>query len=308
MKPVVPELKALLEGWITDPTLAITMLDLFTFTLPGGETFRYSGGQIDLSTYLPNQSVDTVYFEMGPPIQRSRVKTQIGVEVDEMEVDVFADKDDQLGINSTSITWHEAAWKGLFDGAHCELDRAFLPRSSMQTANSFAAIHWPTVCLFYGRIGDVEIGRSKITFKVKSELDRLTIQMPRRLYQASCGFIFGDARCLFDRESRSADVTAEGGTTSDVIYSSLSASPSTLYDNGTVISTSGYNNGFARSISRFTDGKIHFLKPWIFPSGPGETFHLLPGCDHTLDTCKNVFNNDIHFGGFPYIPPPEVAV
>jgi len=35
---------------------------------------------------------------------------------------------------------------------------------------------------------------------------------------------------------------------------------------------------------------------------------LLPGCDRTLATCTNVFNNTIHFGGFPYIPTPETAV
>ncbi|MBV8777226.1 MAG: phage BR0599 family protein, partial [Alphaproteobacteria bacterium] len=35
---------------------------------------------------------------------------------------------------------------------------------------------------------------------------------------------------------------------------------------------------------------------------------LLPGCDHTVATCQSTFNNLSHFGGFPYIPPPELAV
>jgi hypothetical protein len=40
----------------------------------------------------------------------------------------------------------------------------------------------------------------------------------------------------------------------------------------------------------------------------GDQFKLLPGCDRTLSTCTNVFNNAIHFGGFPYIPTPETAI
>jgi hypothetical protein len=40
----------------------------------------------------------------------------------------------------------------------------------------------------------------------------------------------------------------------------------------------------------------------------GDQFQLLPGCDRTLATCTNVFNNAIHFGGFPFIPTPETAV
>jgi hypothetical protein len=35
---------------------------------------------------------------------------------------------------------------------------------------------------------------------------------------------------------------------------------------------------------------------------------LLPGCDRTLATCTNAFNNAVHFAGFPYIPTPEIAV
>ena len=50
--------------------------------------------------------------------------------------------------------------------------------------------------------------------------------------------------------------------------------------------------------------KLAFLSPVEV----GDQFQLLPGCDRTLATCQSVFNNAIHFGGFPYIPTPETAV
>ena len=47
---------------------------------------------------------------------------------------------------------------------------------------------------------------------------------------------------------------------------------------------------------------------WLEPVTVGDGFELLPGCDHTLATCQGTFNNLSRFGGFPYIPPPELAV
>jgi len=50
--------------------------------------------------------------------------------------------------------------------------------------------------------------------------------------------------------------------------------------------------------------KLGFLSPVLV----GDQFQLLPGCDRTISTCGSVFNNAVHFGGFPYIPTPETAV
>ena len=47
---------------------------------------------------------------------------------------------------------------------------------------------------------------------------------------------------------------------------------------------------------------------FLYPIAAGDQFELLPGCDRTIATCTNVFNNATHFGGFPYIPTPETAV
>ena len=68
------------------------------------------------------------------------------------------------------------------------------------------------------------------------------------------------------------------------------------------------NFGQSRTITQLSGGTISLLKAWLEPVAVGDGFQLLPGCDHTLATCQNSFNNLSHFGGFPYIPPPELAV
>ena len=34
----------------------------------------------------------------------------------------------------------------------------------------------------------------------------------------------------------------------------------------------------------------------------GATANVYPGCDHTFETCRDQFNNEENFGGFPWIP------
>lgn len=306
MRPATTALKALIDNW--SPNDRIGLVDLYTITLATGEVFRLSGTQIALSAPAPNTASPLVDFPLGPAIDRTKSSIKIGVEVDELEVHVYAGPSDMLGINAQSITWQRAAWAGLFDGAYLELWRGFVRYTAPGDFPTVAG----TIVWFYGRIADVEVGRSDVKIHVKSELDRLTVQMPRRLYQSSCTFVFGDAMCTFDRSTRAANVTCTGASNATVIGTTLSPTPATLYDNGTIVSTSGANNGFSRTIRLLTGGQVFLFKPWIFPVAAGsDTFQLLPGCDHTFDGgCTTFFGADapLHFGGFRFIPPPENAI
>jgi hypothetical protein len=41
---------------------------------------------------------------------------------------------------------------------------------------------------------------------------------------------------------------------------------------------------------------------------PGDTFTVYQGCDHTPGTCASKFSNLANFRGFPYVPPPQMAI
>ena len=152
-------------------------------------------------------------------------------------------------------------------------------------------------------------GRTKIAIKVKSLMNLLAVQqMPRRLYQAACTHIFGDAMCGFNRASLATTQSALAGSNQAQIVTGLTPSPTTLYDQGTIIGLSGANAGQTRTIAQLSGGTVALLQAWLYPVATGDTFQLLPGCDHTTTTCQNTFNNLARFGGFPYIPPPELAV
>lgn len=284
MKAASPELVALLSG-----TDQFVMADLYTITLAGGSVLRYSAAPTALS-------VNGYTFALGPKFERSKTKVVIGTQVDELEVRIYTEPTDLLG----GVPFLQAAWQGQLDGALLQLERAFMP--------SYGDTSPGTVVLFAGRISDIECTRTGVDLKCRSHLELLNIQMPRRLWQSSCTHAFGDAMCQFDRSSMQVIFAAGAGSTQAQIATSVTPSPPSLYIQGSIIGLSGANGGSSRSVANMDGSWIYVKLAFLSPILPGDQFALLPGCDRTLSTCTNVFNNAVHFGGFPFIPTPETAV
>ena len=317
MRPCTPALSAFFAGANYDAII----IDLYTFALTSGETLRYAAGSTALalpaSCFADPNSLNygaQQNFALGPRFGRSKISTKIGVEPAELEIDVLAGATDLVG----TFPFAEAVRVGVFDGATVELDRFFAPP---QTGGS-GALSTSLGCLtwFYGRVAECDIGRSQVSIKVKSLMNLLaTQQMPRRLYQASCNFVFGDAMCGYNRVTGTAGsgttggpgqvtVTAAAGSSQGGLV--LAATLSTNYIEGTITGATGQNTGYSRTVQGIGAGgtTLGLFKPWLYPVAAGDTFTVLAGCDHTTGSggCAGR-NNLARFGGFPYIPPPEAA-
>ena len=79
------------------------------------------------------------------------------------------------------------------------------------------------------------------------------------------------------------------------------------FELGTLVFTSGENEGVSRSIKSYAPGVINFVFPLPFDPASGDTFTVYPGCDKQMSTCGAKFNNLANFGGEPFIPVPETA-
>jgi uncharacterized phage protein (TIGR02218 family) len=308
MKGASAALIALLNG-----ASQFVMADLYTFTLAGGTQHLYSSG----ATAIIDQASGRV-FALGPRFERSTTRGVIGIQSDQLDVRIYPSTTDTLG----STPWLAAAWQGQFDGAEVTLERAFML--------SWGDTSPGTVVLFTGRISDIEASRTMISLTVRSHLELLNIEMPRRLWQPSCNHNFGDAMCGYDRvNGLNAEGTPTGvgalsfacsaGSTATTIYGVPStANPLTL---GTIIGLSGANAGQTRTIAAYASGSHLGLKiAFLSTPAVGDSFQILPGCDRSLATCGGIFKNSRvtpggyvagnaeRFGGFPFVPPPENAV
>src|SRR5262249_62172282 len=85
MKPASPALVALLQS--SDQFI---MADLYTITLVGGATLRYSAAPtaLDANGYS---------FGLGPKFERSRLRVVIGTQVDELDVIAYPEPADLIG-------------------------------------------------------------------------------------------------------------------------------------------------------------------------------------------------------------------
>jgi uncharacterized phage protein (TIGR02218 family) len=240
----------------------------------------------------------------------------IGVQSDELDVRIYPQPTDTLG----GTSWEQAVWQGQFDGATVQLERAFMP--------SWGDTSPGTVVLFAGRVSDLEASRTMVQLKVRSHLDLLNIEMPRRLWQPSCNHVFGGVMCGYDRANgKNADGTPTG--VGQLTFAAAAGSTSTLllgspatgqYYQGTVSGLSGANTGQRRTITGVVPNQIGVKLAFLSTPAPGDQFQLLPGCDRTLTTCGNVFRNSRvtssgyqpgnaeRFGGFLFVPPAENAI
>jgi uncharacterized phage protein (TIGR02218 family) len=114
--------------------------------------------------------------------------------------------------------------------------------------------------------------------------------------------------CQFDRTSLQAAFACLEGSTETQILGNSNPTPSGLYVQGTISGLTGANAGYSRTVSAMSSGTVSVKLAFLSPPAAGDQFQLLPGCDRTVATCMNVFNNSIHFGGFPYVPTPETAI
>src|SRR5215469_15924140 len=199
MKAASPALIALLSSGDQ-----FIMADLYTITLVGGTVLRYSAAPTALL-------VNGRTFVRGPKFERSKTKIVIGTQVDELDVKIYPEPTDHLG----GMPFLQAAWQGQLDGALLQLERAFMP--------TYGDTSPGTVVLFAGRISDIDCSRAGIELKCRSHLELLNIQMPRRLWQASCTHVFGGPMCQFDRETLSITFSAGAGSTQTVITNAPSS-------------------------------------------------------------------------------------
>lgn len=281
----------------------MTIADLYTFSIRKAKWVS-SGSNMDLQIYDANYyysslDIDTVYNGNNYKstdllIERSKIKTVIGVEVDTLNLNIYASSNMVM----EGFAFIQAAAGGVLDGASVVMDRAYLDsnRNVIGTTN-----------MFTGQVAQVQVSRSMASVQVKSDLDLLNIQMPRNLYQSGCQHSVYDAGCGVSRAGKSAISAVKEGSASVITPNSLMGSVG-YWDLGSIIFTSGKLSGMMRTISSWDGAHLNLVLP--LPGAPdiGDTFLVYPGCDKTQATCQSKFNNVMHFKGFPYIPAPETVV
>lgn len=191
------------------------MTDLYTFSLVGGTTVRYTSADVDIKIGA------NVYSAAGPKFQRSRIREVLGVEVDTLSLDLAADTSHLV----SGVPWLKAIKSGLLDGATMKLERAFLTDWRYAPAG--------VLTRFAGRVAPSSAGRTKGQIQVKSYLELLSHQWPRNLFQPGCRNTLFDAGCTL-KKWNFFNLSSVGGGSSRTSINTGLAQAAGFYDLGTI--------------------------------------------------------------------------
>jgi uncharacterized phage protein (TIGR02218 family) len=123
----------------------------------------------------------------------------------------------------------------------------------------------------------------------------------RLCYTRSCPHALYDKRCTIDPNALKVAATV-GSITGNSIYSTTYDEGQDNYFSGGYLEWSLSNGATERKgIISHLSGVIT-IQGTFFSLAVGDTVAAYPGCDRTLTTCQNKFNNVLNFGGFPNTP------
>lgn len=262
------------------------LADIYTFTLKSGVVLRYTSADIAI-TYN-----SLIYTPI--PVSRGRTRTSIGVEVDTLEVTISPGPD----LTVSGSPFLQAAHSGIFDGATVLVEKAYMPSWGNTSAG---VLH-----IFEGEVSDVEIDGLSLYMKVWSMTALLNIQMPRNKYQAPCGKNLYGAACGVIKANFKVIGSVTAGSNTLIVNSAL-AQAADYFMLGTIEFQTGQNANVIRTVRAYSAGQFTLTQPLAYTPAVGDTFHAYPGCDKSLLTCTNKFNNRPRYRGQPWIPVPESA-
>jgi hypothetical protein len=79
-------------------------------------------------------------------------------------------------------------------------------------------------------------------------------------------------------------------------------SGSGYFDNGVITFTSGLNAGLSMEVQSYVPGQWTLELPMPYLPSIGDTYSMHAGCDYSLETCRDRFNNILNMRAEPYVP------
>jgi uncharacterized phage protein (TIGR02218 family) len=129
-------------------------------------------------------------------------------------------------------------------------------------------------------------------------------QVPRFTYQGLCNHVLYDGGCKVNRNTFKYTGTVVSTQLNETVIevagvgAAGGSSPQRDWVGGYVELPDGSDS---RQILDQEADNLTLLLPFYDPVAGAEV-NVYRGCDHTLTTCKAVFNNVLNYGGFPYVP------
>ncbi len=232
------------------------------------------GGSVDCDRSL---FVDNKLYQSKYGLDLSALDFSIDLNVDSSEARLFVDDSGVWSLSEIK--------KGTYNNSDCSI--SVVNRRQINTSNK----------IFTGQIGEIKFNDHQVTLELRSYLQKLQSKSVCKT-SSLCRWVFGDAKCRKSLTGLQSDTNITEVVS--IIQFKVSGVGLNLKD-GEVEFTSGANSGLIRTIQSFENNLVTLWEPLPFIAAVGDQIKLTAGCDKTIQTCGNVYQNQLNFGGFPWV-------
>lgn len=308
MRPITPQ-----PGYTEADVLAVmnsgqfVYVDCFTFIPKIGDALRYTNGQQNV-TVVPIDDIERqTYFGNQVLIRGLRVRNNLGIEVDEQQIEMSYPN---TMLYQAMLTWPQALLQGRLDGASIRRDR-YVAAAFGNDGNG-GTLWLGGFPMFLGLVSSLtSVGRQSATVNVKSDLVLLNRQAPAFLWEPTCKNTWGDPACGVDQAAWVVhDVLGASPTRTVLPW----AASSTDYNQGKIHIENGDSVTRVRTVARATATELYLAYPLDFDPVAGMAFAAYPGCSRTDDATTGCpkYHGDPgwrdKFKGFPFTPVAETGI
>lgn len=154
------------------------------------------------------------------------------------------------------------------------------------------------VTIWLGRVVNVKFGERDASVRCEPTYTSLKRAVLRRRYQTGCPHVLYGAACGVVRSTKALPVTLNG-VTGTVLSAAAFGDYTANYFAGGYVDWENGPDVTRRFIVSSAGTTITLGLPFAgIPANAEVTVY--PGCDHTLSTCHNKFNNAVNYGGQPW--------
>lgn len=268
MKIISAELTAHLAGEVT--TLAMC----WKLTRTDSVVMGFTDHDKDLE-------IDGVDYSASSGFTPTAVANTSNLSVDNLDVDGMLDAD---------VISEEDVMAGIYDFAEIEVFQV-----------NYSDLTQGILQLRRGWLGEVTLKNHQFVAEIRGLTQRLS-QNIGELYSPSCRARLGDSRCKVNMATHTHTGTITSVESNSVLYDTARTEDNGIFTFGKITFTSGGNNGLSMEVKEYTVGKLVLALPMPYTAMAGDSYSIEEGCDKTLATCKNTFNNVVNFRGEPHVP------
>lgn len=239
-------------------------VELYTFVTNVG-TFRRTSLNVD---HVHGGNTYTAV-----PMMRTHVEVNATDQAQELVIDLPA--------SDPVVKGHLPILPGTFT---CLVQRKQLVSGEVQT-------------IWDGKVTSLTVKGRTASMRVPSIMDdALATSIPSAYFQVPCNHVLYDSRCRINRGffTDAANVVSASGST--VTISVVATDQS--YRGGDIVRTA---DGESRLIIDQIGAVLTLNRPFPATVTIPYAVGVVPGCDHTVKTCRDKFGNVLNFGGHPYI-------